>query len=134
MTLPAVKLTVVVERLLKPAVERLLTEAGVTGWSVFPGGGHGAHGVHRAELRASHSTSDDARVEKRFSTGTIRRDCRQTADHLRNVGQSRADAVPHDPASPTDHNCHLRGDTPDGSWHDAICFPGVSPLSFGRSS
>ena len=49
MTVPAVKLTVVVERLLKPAVERLLTEAGVTGWSVFPGGGHGAHGLHRAE-------------------------------------------------------------------------------------
>lgn len=49
MTLPAVTLTVVVERLLKPAVENLLTEAGVRGWSVFPGGGHGAHGVHPAE-------------------------------------------------------------------------------------
>ena len=49
MTLPAVKLTVVVERLLKPAVERLLTEAGVTGWSVFPGGGRGAQGLHRTE-------------------------------------------------------------------------------------
>ena len=49
MTRPAVKLTVVVERMLKPAVERLLTEAGITGWSVFPGGGHGAHGLHRAE-------------------------------------------------------------------------------------
>lgn len=49
MTVPAVKLTVVVERLLKPAVERLLTEAGVTGWSVFPGGGNGSHGLHRAE-------------------------------------------------------------------------------------
>lgn len=49
MTTAAVKLTVIVERLLKPAVERLLTEAGVTGWSVFPGGGHGSHGLHRAE-------------------------------------------------------------------------------------
>jgi hypothetical protein len=49
MTLPAVKLTVVVERLLQPAVERLLVEAGVTGWSVFPGGGRGSHGVHKAE-------------------------------------------------------------------------------------
>ncbi|MBW7057630.1 hypothetical protein KY389_13205 [Paracoccus bogoriensis] len=49
MTTPAVKLTVIVERLLKPAVERLLTEAGVTGWSVFPGGGMGAHGLHRAD-------------------------------------------------------------------------------------
>lgn len=52
MTLPALKLTIVVERLLKPAVERLLAEAGVTGWSVFPGGGRGAHGVHHA--RAAH--------------------------------------------------------------------------------
>ena len=49
MTLPAVKLTIVVERLLQPAVERLLAEAGLTGWSLFPGGGRGAHGVHRAE-------------------------------------------------------------------------------------
>jgi hypothetical protein len=49
MTLPATKLTVVVERLLQPAVERLLGETGVTGWSVFPGGGRGRHGVHRAE-------------------------------------------------------------------------------------
>ncbi len=49
MTLPAIKLTIVVERLLKPAVERLLTEAGLTGWSVFPGGGRGAHGLHRTE-------------------------------------------------------------------------------------
>lgn len=49
MILPATKLTIVVERLLQPAVERLLTEAGVTGWSVFPGGGRGSHGIHRAE-------------------------------------------------------------------------------------
>lgn len=49
MTLPATKLTVIVERLLHPAVERLLTEAGVTGWSVFPGGGRGSHGVHPAD-------------------------------------------------------------------------------------
>lgn len=49
MTTPAVKLTVIVERLLKPAVERLLTDEGVTGWSVFPGGGWGAQGLHRAE-------------------------------------------------------------------------------------
>lgn len=49
MTIPAIKLTIVVERLLKPAVERLLTEAGVSGWSIFPGGGHGAHGDHRAD-------------------------------------------------------------------------------------
>lgn len=49
MTVPAIKLTVVTERLLKPAVERLLAEAGVTGWSVFPGGGRGTRGVHRTE-------------------------------------------------------------------------------------
>ncbi|MCC6002384.1 MAG: hypothetical protein JJU19_16215 [Pararhodobacter sp.] len=49
MTTSAVKLTVIVERLLKPAVEQLLTKAGVTGWSVFPGGGCGSHGLHRAE-------------------------------------------------------------------------------------
>jgi hypothetical protein len=49
MTLPATKLTIIVERLLQPAVERLLTEAGVTGWSIFPGGGRGTHGVHRAD-------------------------------------------------------------------------------------
>lgn len=49
MTVPAVKLTIVCERLLKPAVERLLAEAGLTGWSIFPGGGRGAHGLHRAE-------------------------------------------------------------------------------------
>ena len=49
MTIPAIKLTIVVERLLKPAVERLLAEAGLTGWSVFPGGGRGTHGIHRAE-------------------------------------------------------------------------------------
>lgn len=49
MTIPAIKLTVVIERLLLPAVEALLTEAGVTGWSVFPGGGKGTRGIHRAE-------------------------------------------------------------------------------------
>ncbi len=49
MTQPAIKLTIIVERLLKPAVERLLSDAGVTGWSVFPGGGRGTHGVHRTE-------------------------------------------------------------------------------------
>lgn len=49
MTTPAIKLTIIVERLLKPTVERLLTEAGVTGWSVFPGGGYGSHGLHRAQ-------------------------------------------------------------------------------------
>lgn len=49
MTVPAVKLTIVVERLLKPAVERLLAEAGVSGWSLFPGGGHGASGDHPAD-------------------------------------------------------------------------------------
>ena len=49
MTIPAIKLTIVVERLLKPTVERLLAEAGLTGWSVFPGGGRGTRGIHRAE-------------------------------------------------------------------------------------
>jgi hypothetical protein len=49
MTVPAVKLTIIVERLLKPAVEKLMAEAGLSGWSVFPGGGRGSHGVHRAE-------------------------------------------------------------------------------------
>lgn len=46
MTLPAVKLTIVIERLLQPAVEKLLTDAGVSGWSAFPGGGRGTHGIH----------------------------------------------------------------------------------------
>lgn len=49
MTIPAIKLTIIIERLLKPAVERLLAEEGVTGWSVFPGGGRGTHGVHRPD-------------------------------------------------------------------------------------
>ena len=49
MSLPATKLVFVIERLLQPTVEHLLTEAGVTGWSIFPGGGHGAHGLHRAD-------------------------------------------------------------------------------------
>jgi hypothetical protein len=49
MTIPAIKLTIVVERLLKTPVERLLAEAGVRGWSIFPGGGHGAHGDHPAD-------------------------------------------------------------------------------------
>lgn len=49
MTTPAVKLTIIVERLLKPAVERCLTKAKVGGWSIFPGGGSGSHGLHRAE-------------------------------------------------------------------------------------
>jgi hypothetical protein len=49
MTIPAIKLTIIVERLLKAPVERLLAEAGVSGWSIFPGGGHGAHGDHPAD-------------------------------------------------------------------------------------
>lgn len=49
MTVTAVKLTIIVERLLERHVERLLTEAGVTGWSVFAGGGRGAHGVHKTD-------------------------------------------------------------------------------------
>ena len=48
MTLPAVKLSIVVERLLEPVVERLLAEAGVKGYSIFPGGGRGAHGSRSA--------------------------------------------------------------------------------------
>ncbi|TVS03581.1 MAG: hypothetical protein EA407_06575 [Rhodobacteraceae bacterium] len=49
MTTPAVKLTIIVERLLKPQVEALMQEAGLAGWSIFPGGGRGTHGVHRAQ-------------------------------------------------------------------------------------
>lgn len=49
MTHPAIKLTIIVERLLKPQVEALLSAAGLSGWSIFPGGGRGAHGVHRAQ-------------------------------------------------------------------------------------
>lgn len=48
MTHPAVKLTIVVERLLEPVVERLLAAAGVKGYSIFPGGGRGAHGARPA--------------------------------------------------------------------------------------
>ncbi len=46
---PAHKLTIIIERLLKPQVEALLSEAGLDGWSIFPGGGRGTHGVHRAQ-------------------------------------------------------------------------------------
>lgn len=46
---PAVKLTIVVERLLKSAVERVLKDAKLGGWSIFPGGGRGSHGLHRIE-------------------------------------------------------------------------------------
>ena len=49
MTHPAIKLTIIIERLLKPQVEALLREAGLSGWSIFPGGGRGTHGVHRAQ-------------------------------------------------------------------------------------
>ncbi|TVP74637.1 MAG: hypothetical protein EA339_00035 [Rhodobacteraceae bacterium] len=49
MTTPAVKLTIIVERLLKPQVERLLQQAGLAGWSIFPGGGRGTHGIHRSQ-------------------------------------------------------------------------------------
>lgn len=45
----ALKLSIIVERLLKPQVEALLSEAGLAGWSVFPGGGRGTHGIHRAQ-------------------------------------------------------------------------------------
>ena len=45
MTHPAVKLPIVVERLLEPVVERLLAAAEVKGYSIFPGGGRGAHGA-----------------------------------------------------------------------------------------
>ncbi len=49
MTVPAIKLTIIIRRLLKPTIERLLAEAGLTGWSVFPGGDRGTHGVHRTD-------------------------------------------------------------------------------------
>lgn len=49
MTHSATKLTIVVERLLAPAVERLLAGAGIAGYSVFPGGGKGSHGAHPAD-------------------------------------------------------------------------------------
>ena len=58
MSLPATKLVCVVERLLQPTVERLLTEARVTGWSIFPGGGRGSHGLHR---------TDSAQVVREFA-------------------------------------------------------------------
>lgn len=48
MTHPAIKLTIVVERLLEPTVEALLAAAGVKGYSIFPGGGRGAHGARPA--------------------------------------------------------------------------------------
>jgi nitrogen regulatory protein PII len=49
MTHTAIKLTIIIERLIKPQVEALLQEAGLSGWSIFPGGGRGTHGVHRAQ-------------------------------------------------------------------------------------
>lgn len=47
MTYPATKLTIVVEKFLQPEIERMLTAAGVKGWSVFMGGGNGQTGLHR---------------------------------------------------------------------------------------
>jgi len=61
MTLPATKLVLIVERLLQPVVERLLTEARVSGWSIFPGGGHGSHGSHRTE--AAHVVREFALIK-----------------------------------------------------------------------
>ncbi|MCC5963133.1 MAG: hypothetical protein JJU09_08390 [Rhodobacteraceae bacterium] len=49
MTAPAIKLTIIVERLLKPQIEALLADAGLSGWSIFPGGGRGTHGRRRAQ-------------------------------------------------------------------------------------
>lgn len=49
MTHTAIKLTIIIERLIKPQVEALLQQSGLSGWSVFPGGGRGTHGVHRAQ-------------------------------------------------------------------------------------
>jgi hypothetical protein len=49
MTHPAVKLTIIAERLLKSQIETLLSDEGLQGWSIFPGGGRGTHGVHRAQ-------------------------------------------------------------------------------------
>lgn len=46
MTVPATKISVVVERFLLPEVERTLAAAKVTGYSIFAGGGKGSHGVH----------------------------------------------------------------------------------------
>jgi hypothetical protein len=83
-TLPATKLVLVVERLLQPTVERLLTEARVTGWSVFPGGGHGSHGTHRTEAaQVVHEFAlikIEAIVRDRATAETIAE--RFVADHL----------------------------------------------------
>jgi len=58
MTIPATKLSIIVERLLQPQVERALAAENVKGYSIFPGGGKGEHGLHPV---------DSASVVREFS-------------------------------------------------------------------
>ncbi|GGK21320.1 P-II family nitrogen regulator [Salinarimonas ramus] len=46
MTTPATKISIVAERFLLPQIERVLEAERVSGYSIFPGGGKGAHGIH----------------------------------------------------------------------------------------
>lgn len=46
MTTPATKISIVAERFLLPQIERVLAAETVSGYSIFPGGGKGEHGVH----------------------------------------------------------------------------------------
>lgn len=52
MTIPATKLSIIVERLLQPHVERALASENVRGYSIFPGGGKGEHGIHPVDSAA----------------------------------------------------------------------------------
>lgn len=52
MTVPATKLSIIVERLLQPQVERALAAENVKGYSIFPGGGKGEHGIHPVDSAA----------------------------------------------------------------------------------
>ncbi|MGJ3262076.1 MAG: P-II family nitrogen regulator [Salinarimonas sp.] len=49
MTIPATKISIVAERFLLPQIERVLAAEKVSGYSTFPGGGKGSHGVHPAD-------------------------------------------------------------------------------------
>lgn len=46
MTTPATKISIVAERFLLPQIERVLAAENVSGYSIFPGGGKGSHGIH----------------------------------------------------------------------------------------
>ena len=77
----AVKLTVIAERLVQKDIEAILAAEQVSGFSIFPGGGKGTHGIHH---------EDSAELVHEFSI--IRLECllinQQKAER---IGQMLAD-------------------------------------------